>query len=139
MDAMDEKGSAARKIRFLLEQQADDAHRMANRLGIEIQALLDIMDGKSRPSDLLLQKICTVYGLNVNYFRDSFREKPASIAGSPSADPKSDAPPVDLGPRPKPPSTIVKPSPRKASSPEELRSRERAFTDEIVDRKTRES
>ena len=136
---MDEQGSTARKLRFLLEQQADDAHRMANRLGIELQTLLDLMDGKSRPSDLLLQKICSVYGLNVNYFRESFREKPAAIAGSPPADPKEDAPPVDLQPKPKQKSTIVKPTPRKASTPEELRSRERAFTDEIVDRKTRES
>ncbi|MBI4582586.1 MAG: helix-turn-helix transcriptional regulator [Planctomycetes bacterium] len=58
----------ARKIRFLQHNQSITIKQMAERLGVEVNYLKEVADGLAKPTRHLLNKICAVFNLKLDYF-----------------------------------------------------------------------
>ncbi len=58
----------ARKIRFLQHNQSITIKQMAERLGVEVNYLKEVVDGLAKPTRHLLTKICTIFNLKLDYF-----------------------------------------------------------------------
>ncbi len=135
---MDQDALAAKKLKFLLQQQNVSPRDLAERLGTDPEAVMDILDGRATPPLNLLQRICALFGMNINYFRESSERRPlvpdsrGPGAAGPIPEEASEAERPNIDPN-------ARSKTRRAASPSSLSSRERAFSELMVAKTTRRS
>ena len=64
----------AKKIRFLLHNEALTVNNVAGRLGVPKEFLRDIVDAKARPTRHIMQKLCMFFEVKPEFFGEGIQE-----------------------------------------------------------------
>ena len=70
---MEQHEHPAKKIKFLLRQYSLGVRELAERIGIALDALHEILDEKEWPTSNLLYRIASLFNLNENYFAECLK------------------------------------------------------------------
>ena len=69
---MEKNESPARKIKFLLATNSMTVQSFAEKIGITLECLRDILDDREAPTPHLLRRVCEVFSLQDNFFGPAY-------------------------------------------------------------------
>ncbi len=74
MDAVDHP---AKKIKFLMRSYNTTVQALADKVGIPLESLRDILDEREVPTSSLLRRMCNFFGVGDNFFSGMLQSDPS--------------------------------------------------------------